>query len=183
MRRHFVPYRKRPRVFFDVETTGTVPGFHEITELAFLHDVKGEWAIRVQPQFMDRAEPKALVKSHYNARDWTGAPTLVSIWPKVCEWLEDTIVIGHNVAAFDLPMLAGEVRMKKLDDERITRAWEDTKGLATTHLVRRGLKLLSLDACCDYFGIPNDGAHHALEDVRRCKAVYDRITNGQQSMF
>ena len=183
MRRQFVPYRKRPKVFFDVETTGTIPGFHEITELAFSHDVKGEWALRVQPEFMDRAEPKALVVGHYNERDWAGSSSIVQAWDRICEWLEDTIIIGHDVARFDLNMIAGEARMKKLDDERISRAWEDTRGLAMTHLVPRGLKKTSLSACCDFFGISNDGAHHALEDVRRCKQVYYRITNGQQEMF
>ena len=47
MRKQFVPYRKRPKVFFDVETTGTIPGFHEITALGFSHAVHGDWALRV----------------------------------------------------------------------------------------------------------------------------------------
>lgn len=183
MRRQFVPYRNRPKVFFDVETTGTIPGFHEITELAFSHDLKGEWVLRVQPEYMDRAVEKALEVGHYNARDWAGAPRLRDVWESVCEWLEDTIIVGHDVGRFDLNILAGEARMKKLDDERISRAYECTRVLAFTHLVPRGLKRTRLDAVCDFYGISNEGAHHALEDVRRCKQVYYRVTNGQQEMF
>jgi len=183
MRQAFVPYRKRPRVFFDVETTGTIPGFHEITELGFSHDLLGDWSVRVKPKFMERAEARALEVGRYNERDWTGARYLEQIWDRVCSYLEDAIIIGHNVAGFDLPIIRGEARMKSISDERISRSWEDTQGLAMTHLVPRGLKRQSLDACCDFFGIPNEGAHHALEDVLRCKQVYYRITNGQQEMF
>lgn len=183
MRRQFVPYAKRPKVFLDLETTGTIPGFHEITELGFSHDIKGEWSIRVQPEHMERADPKALEISHYNERDWAGAPSLVQVWPRVCEWLEDTIIIGHNLARFDLPMLEGEARMKKLDFGPIPRAWEDTRGLAMTHLIKKGLKRTSLSAVCDFYGISNEGEHHALEDVRRCKQVYYKLTHGQQEMF
>ncbi len=183
MRRQFVPYRNRPKVFFDVETTGTIPGFHEITELGFSHDVRGEWALRVQPEFMDRAVPKALAVGHYNERDWAGAPSLRSVWETVCDWLEDTIIIGHDLPRFDINILAGEARMKELDDERVSRAYECTRCLAMTHLVPRGLKATGLEAVCDYYEISNEGAHYALEDVRRCKQVYYRLTSGQQEMF
>jgi DNA polymerase III epsilon subunit-like protein len=183
MRRQFVPYAKRPRCFWDVETTGTIPGFHEITELGFDHEVKGEYSIRVQPMHMDRAEPEALRVGHYNEADWAGAPTIVEAWPRICDWLEDTIIIGHDVGRFDLNMLAGEARMKGLDDERISRAYICTRVLAFQNLIKKGLKRTKLESVCDFYGISNEGAHHALEDVRRCKQVYNRLTNGQQEMF
>jgi DNA polymerase III epsilon subunit-like protein len=182
-RRNFVPYRNRPRVFFDVETTGLIPGFHEITELAFLHDEMGPWSVRVAPKHMDRAHERALAVSRYNEKDWAGALPIEEVWEAICVRLEDTIIIGHNVAGFDLPFIKGEARMKSLPTERISRAWEDTLGLAMTHLVPRGLRSVSLASCCEHFEISNEGQHHAYEDVLRCKAVYERITKRQQDLL
>lgn len=182
--RKFVPYLNRPKCFFDVETTGVVPGHHEITELGFLHDTLGEWSVRVKPKFMERAEPIALQVSRYRESDWASAPPIEEVWGRVLEFLEDTIIVGHNVGFFDLPMLEGEARMKGLNYERVSRAYEDTQCLALSLLIPKGdLKRVSLNALCKHFGISNEGEHHALEDVRRTKAVYYKMVKGQQSLF
>ena len=182
-RYNFVPYRNRPKVFFDVETTGLIPGYNEVTELGFSHEEMGAWSVRVRPKYMDRAHPKALEISGYNEKDWAGAPFIEDVWDPICERLENAIIIGHNVAGFDLPIMHGEARMKGLSSDRISRAWEDTQGLAMTHLVPRGIKRVNLAACCDFFGISNEGQHHALEDALRCKQVYERITKSQQELL
>ncbi len=183
MARHkFIPYQDRPRVFFDIETTGLIPGFNEVTELGFSHEEMGPWSVRVRPKYMDRAHPKALEVSGYNERDWADAPFIEDVWGSICLRLEDAIIVGHNVAGFDLPMMHGEARLKGLDSSRISHVWEDTQGLAVTHLVPRGLKRISLAACCDHFGISNEGQHHALEDALRCKQVYEKITKAQQEL-
>jgi DNA polymerase III epsilon subunit-like protein len=166
-----------------LETTGVIAGHHEITELGFEHEKMGAWSVRVKPKFMDRAQARALAVSRYNPHDWASAQPIEEVWTAICARLEDTIIIGHNVAGFDLPFIHGEARMKGLDSSRISRAWEDTQGLAMTHLVPRGLKRVSLQACCDFLEIPNEGAHHALEDVWRCQQVYYRVTRRQQEMF
>jgi DNA polymerase III epsilon subunit-like protein len=158
-------------------------GWHEISELAFKHDTMGIWSIRVQPKHMERAHPRALEISGYNKRDWADAPPIEEMWGRIVAFLTDVIIVGHNVAGFDLAMLEGESRMKRLDRRDISRAWEDTQGLAMTLLVPRGLKRVSLKACCDYYGIGNQGQHHALEDVLRTEQVYKRITQGQQGLF
>lgn len=183
MARNFVPYRQRPKCYFDIETTGVLAGWHEITEVAFKHDTMGIWACRIKPRHMDRAQERALNISGYNDKDWADAPYIEEMWDTIVAYLTDVIIIGHNVAGFDLPMLQGESRMKKLDRYNISRAWEDTQGLAMTLLVPKGLKYVSLKACCEFFGIGNQGQHHALEDVLRTEQVYKRITQGQQGLF
>jgi len=183
VRSKFVPYIDRPKVFFDVETTGLIPGFNEVTELGFVHEETGTWSVRVRPKYMDRAHPKALEISGYNEKDWSGAPFIEDVWGPICARLKDAIIIGHNVAGFDLPMMHGEARMKELSSWDISHTWEDTQGLAMTHLVKRGLKSISLASCCDFFGISNEGQHHALEDALRCKQVNERITRTQQELL
>lgn len=182
--RNFVPYRNRPKVFIDLETTGVIPGYHEITELAFVHDTKGRWNVRVKPRHIDRAQERAIAISGYNEKDWAQAPYIEEMWERIVSYLEDVIIVGHNVAGFDRPMIEGEARVKKLPGaDRISRACEDTQCLALTHLVPRGLNLLGLEACCRFFDIPNEGQHHAYEDALRCKAVYERITKTQQELL
>lgn len=178
--------------FLDIETTGLKAGYHEITELGFIHEKLGSWCIRIAPRHMDRAQPEALTISRYNELDWDGAPRLSSIAGKVVSYLEDAILVGHNIIGFDMPMIRGNFEMLGLNTSDIDRrALIDTQVLALTHLVPQGLKGLSLKACCAFFDISNAGAHNAYDDAARCKAVYEKImeslqwTGGdpQQEMF
>lgn len=182
-RAKFVPYRDRPYCFFDFETTHTEVGRAEVTEAGFIHDVKGKWSVRIMPEHLELADPEALAVGNFNEQDWTGAPKLTEIWNEMCEWMEDVILVGHNASGFDRPILIGEARKKGLDTSRISRSVIDTQVLALHHLVKRGLNRLSLEACCNYYDISNEGAHFALEDAMRCKMFFNRLTNRQEEMF
>jgi DNA polymerase III epsilon subunit-like protein len=58
------PQRPRKIFFFDVETTGLTPGFHEICQFAGILDVDGEtvWEYEkiIRPQFPCRIDPGAV---------------------------------------------------------------------------------------------------------------------------
>jgi exodeoxyribonuclease V alpha subunit len=183
VQRPFVPYRNRPKVFLDFETTGFIAGYHEITEIATKHDEYGWWTVRVRPRHMDRAQPQALMVSGYNDADWADAMTFEEAIEPLLIRLEDAIIVGHNVAGFDLPFLRGELAVRKLPDGRISRALIDTQVLALVHAVPRGLKRLNLEACCDFYGIPNEGAHNAYDDVLRTEQLYHKLVKGQQELF
>lgn len=178
----FVPYNRRPKAFFDLETTGLVPGYHEITEIGIKHDTMGPWSVRVRPEHMDRAEPIALQVSQFNEADWADAPPLDDVIEPLLTRLEDAIIIGHNVG-FDLSMLRGELRKRNIPDARVSRSVICTQVLALTHAVPRGLKRLSLEACCSFYGMPNDGAHNAYDDAVRAERLYYRLVKGQQELF
>jgi DNA polymerase-3 subunit epsilon len=174
---HRVPYRDRPLCFFDIETTGLQAGYHEITEIAFIHERLGSLCMRIMPMHFDRAQEEALTISRFKPEDWAGEPHLDKALPTIVKYLEDTIPVGHNVMGFDLPFLRGDIRAKGFIDEFVPRASIDTQVLATSHLIKHGLNGVSLKACCAHFGISNEGEHSAYDDTLRTKMVYEAIMN------
>ena len=174
-----MPYARRPLCFLDIETTGIEPGHHEITELGFWHEKRGGWCIRIMPKYPDRFQPEARAISGYNDVDWAGAPRFEAVAAKAIEFMEDTILVGHNILGFDLPFIRAEYQSAGLASNQIPRvAVIDTQGLALTHLVPLGLKRLNLNSCCSFFDISNAGEHNAYDDALRTKAVYEKIMDG-----
>ncbi len=174
----FVPYRKRKLCFFDVETTGTKPGYHELTEIAFIHEEKGGLCLQIAPQHMDRAEPEALMKSRYNVSDWVDAQPLKELMPRIMDHVGDDTLVGHNNAGFDLPMVRGNLDMCGIGHDRLFRDSIDTMMLARAFLVPLGLNLIGLGPCMKFIGEEYEGAHNAYEDAKFTEKLYRYITNG-----
>ncbi len=72
--------------FIDTETTGLDPNFHEVIEIGCVvadwkPDLFGERTlvesstldIKIIPEHIERADPKALAVNHYAKRDWSQA--------------------------------------------------------------------------------------------------------------
>ena len=174
--RSFVPYRKRPFCFFDIETTGLKPGYHEITEIGFRHTEKGGLCLQIAPQYMERAEPEALQKSGYNTADWAEARPFKDNAAKIAEFLEDATIVGHNAAGFDVPFLKAEYESAGLDHDHLFRDVVDTQALARVHLVPMGLNLVRMEACMKFMGVEYVGAHNAYEDAVFAEKLYQFIT-------
>jgi DNA polymerase-3 subunit epsilon len=174
--RRFKPYRDRPLCFLDIETTGTKPGYHEVTEIGFRHTEKGGLCIQIAPRHMERAEPEALKISGYNTSDWVDAKPFRMSAPRITEFLRDATLIGHNIIKFDIPMLSGEYESNQLDSDGLFRDAIDTMVLARTFLVPLGLNMLNLGACMKFIGESYDGAHTAFEDAGFAQKLYLHIT-------
>ena len=164
-----VPLLQRPYCFLDIETTGLKAGWNELTEIGIEHEKFGSWSCRIKPRYMDRAHPDALAMQGYNPTDWEDAPDFADVAPKIVEWTEDTIIVGHNISGFDIPMIRGNFEIVELSSYAIPREHMDTMTLAIEHLVPKGLKTLSLKAICDFLKISNEGAHTALTDAIRVR--------------
>lgn len=173
--RPFKPYRDRPLCFLDVETTGTSPGFHEVTEVGLRHTKKGALCLQIQPQNLDRAEPEALKISRYNTSDWAEALSFREALPKFIGHLEDVTIVGHNIWGYDVPMLQGEFDMHSLDHSYLFRDIIDTMILARMFLVPLGLKRVGLGSCMKFIGEDYDDAHNAYADVLYCEKLYRYI--------
>lgn len=170
-----VPYRDRPLCFFDLETTGLKSGHHEVTELGFIHEKLGALCVRVMPRYLGRAQNEALHISRFKAEDWAGELHLDKVLPTIVKFMSDTILVGHNITGFDVPFLIADIESRGFNTDFIPRVRIDTQVLATTFLVKHGLNGVSLNSCCKYFGISNDGAHNAYDDALRTKLVYEGI--------
>lgn len=173
--RRFVPYRDRPRCFLDIETTGTKPGFHEVTEIGFRHEEKGGLCLQIAPQHIKRAEAEALKISRYNTADWVSARPFKDTVPKITEYVENATVIAHN-ASFDVSMLQGEYEALGLDHDHLFRDVIDTMAFAREFLVPLGLNRLSMEACMKFIGESYEGAHNAYDDTIFVEKLYRYIT-------
>jgi len=173
----FVPYRKRPLCFCDVETTGNQPGYHEITEIAFIHDKKGSLCLQIAPQHLDRADPEALRVSNFNTSDWADAPEFKAVASRIADFLEGVTIIGHNFVGYDAPMIRGNFDMVGLGHDHLFRDIIDTQMLARLFLVPIGLNRLSMEACRKFFNRSYDGAHGAYDDAIFAKELYFDIMN------
>lgn len=172
--RRFVPYRNRPFCFLDVETTGTKPGYHEVTEIGLRHSEKGGLCLQIAPRHIERAQEEALVVSRYNSADWVEAKEFRHEVGRITEFLEDATIVAHN-APFDVSMIHGEYDMAGLERGHLLRDVIDTMALARAFLVPLGLNRIGMGACMKFIGESYDGAHNAYDDTIFVEKLYKFI--------
>lgn len=173
--RYYKPLIERHCVFIDCETTGTIPHYHEIIEIAVITPER-ESCIRTQMKHPERAARQALEVNGYSKEKWANAVPFEKIAHRVVSYLSDCIIVGHNVQ-FDIAFIKEACRRCNVDSENISHAVIDTQTLAIQHLVPKGLKRLKLQAVAKFLGIPfeEDDLHTALEDTRLAKSVYEKM--------
>ena len=163
-----------PRVFVDIETTGLDNSQHEILEIAIIHESGEEWTTKIQPEDLASADPKALEVNGFSMAEWQGAPTLEEVGDTIIKKLSWCVPVAHN-AGFDKGFILACLQANDFDTRNVGYHWLDTVSFAYEHLVPKGLTRLSLASVCSFLDISNEGAHRALADARRCKAVYEAL--------
>lgn len=186
-----------PIVFFDTETSGLRPE-HATIQLAAIA-VDSEW--RELETFerkiafdVTKADPEALKINHYSAEAWKSAVperqavdefaallnrhrSIELISKRTGRPYTVARVGGHNVIGFDLERVAAmfkrhglffPVDFRSVLDTRYGAVWL-FEGLAEQP------KNFKLTGLAEHFGIPTDGAHDALFDVRLSITVARRI--------
>jgi len=180
--------------FFDIETTGLDPHKHEILEVAVILEEApaieygsiGEfknykdpsligWECKIRPDRIQDAEPAALRVNGYTEAKWEHSLPARQVLPMLVNLLEDNIIIGHNLASFDIQFLKSHAKRLGIDISRLPYRYVDTYTLAHEHLWHSGLKKLNLDNVCRFLGIESTKAHTAIGDVERIRKVYHRL--------
>ena len=167
----------RPRSFVDIETTGLSPKKHEIIEFAALKhypedDTVEFLELKIKPEHIESASPKALEINGYTERAWENAVPMDQAITQIVSFLKGSVIIGHNLR-FDTDFI--KVAAKRHNAARIPFFTIDTLELCREHLADMGLRKFSLTSVCNFLGISNQGAHTALADVVRCKEVFDKL--------
>ncbi len=173
---------QQPLAFIDVETTGLDHDNHEIIELglvlARMKDdvltVVDELDIKIQPQYIERAEPAALRVNGYDPADWLFAVTLEDAMKTFAEKTEGAIFVAHNLtfdygfvnAAFKKTSIENKMHYHKLDT--IALAF----GILHTN---DDIGKLSLRALCEKFEIENKRAHSAFADAYATYEVFKKL--------
>jgi len=156
-------------VVFDLETTHRKPREAEIVEIAAVTYPGGVVFQRLAKPRVNHPEAVA-IHGLTNAK-LEGQDTSQTVVDAFVQWLDketdhNTIVVGHNILDYDLPVLA-----------KYTRRLEGARALDTLPMVREiypFIRNFKLTTIYKHTKGPNVRAHRALADVRMCIRVLAR---------
>lgn len=153
---------------FDIETTG-LESCDEIIEIAAIRVVDGE----TEDVFTELVQPENSIPLDISALTGitddmlTDAPSIIDIMPRFLEFIKGTILIGHNIATFDIPFcnrICHEIGCPPIKNEYI-----DTLSLARSCLELPKYRLADIAA---ELQINPSVAHRALGDCETTLECY-----------
>jgi len=159
-------------VVFDIETTGlSYKSGNQIIELAAQKIVNGE----VVEEFHELINPTVPVED--GAYGVHGLSNLYlsekgkdagAVLPKFIKFIDNSVLVGHNILTFDVPFLNNE--LKRFNIDMVNNLMIDTLVMA-----RKLLPMLpnhKLVTVASHFKIDPSGAHRAMVDVEMNKKVF-----------
>lgn len=161
-------------VVYDLETTGINTKTAEIVEIAAhrlstIGDEVERYYRLVKPP--GGYIPKSATRVHKidmnTVKDSDGIEVVL---PSFLTFVQDRILIGHNVAGFDNPILARDMRRYLKRD--LTAPYYDTLVTARKLFPRQRC---SLEALAQKFGIEHGRMHSSVEDVRVNREVFKEL--------
>ncbi|MDE0427486.1 MAG: UvrD-helicase domain-containing protein [Candidatus Poribacteria bacterium] len=161
-------------VVYDLETTGINPKTAEIVEIAAqrLSAIGSEverFHSLVKPP--GGHIPRAATRIHrIDAETVKDSPGIEIVLPELMGFLQDRILIGHNVAEYDNPILARDLRRYLSRD--LSAPHYDTLATARRLFPRQRC---SMGALAEKFGIEHGRLHGALEDVEVNREIFKEL--------
>jgi len=117
--------------------------------------------VKPEPDYYSR---KCVEVHGITATDTDDAPDFATVWNDLTSWAGETEFVAHN-AAFDLHCIQQACRVYRIEAPETFLCTLK----AARSLVPRGMcASKSLDALCDFFGIPLLRHHNALDDAEAC---------------
>jgi len=159
-----------PYVVFDLETTGSSAGRGGITELGALK----LWRGQVVEEFSTLVNPGRLIEpfvvrlTGITDRMVTGAPPISEVMPRFEEFVEGSVLVGHNVH-FDCAFVTAARAGSPLPNPLL-----DTLKLA--RCLVPGLKRYRLSSLVSHFGVRAMPNHRALSDAAATAGVFLRLS-------
>lgn len=152
----------------DLETSGDIPGEHEILEIGLVifdphtFEITDKWESKVKPGHIETAKQAALDYNGYNEKDWKDALALAEAIKIYGEKTEDCIFCSYNVS-FDWSFVNDAFWRCKIQNPMSTKENHDRLDLLSIAW-ERGLKnepSFSLKTACKLFGIPPEPEPHS----------------------
>jgi DNA polymerase III alpha subunit (gram-positive type) len=164
----------------DIETTGDVPGVHEILEIGLVlcdrktFKILDTLNIKVKPKHIETAIPKALALNGYKEENWKEAVSLEEAMRMYAEKTAGTVFCAFN-ATFDWGFMSEAFRQTKVENKMdyhrldiLTLAWDR---------VLKDEKSWSLKKTCELLGIlPEPDVHTALNGAMTAYKVFHKLT-------
>ncbi|WP_373484866.1 PolC-type DNA polymerase III [Acetobacterium malicum] len=157
--------------FFDLETTGLVPGNHKIIEIAAVR-VKNKQIIDSFSTLVNpHCEIPAFITNLTNITNQmvTDGMEERDALAKFLEFAGDTILVAHN-AAFDMSFLN-----KALSDHGIVRENTAVDTLAMSRCLLTQINRHNLKKLCSHFKIDIQNHHRALDDAAASAKVFVKL--------
>ena len=161
-------------VVYDLETTGINPKTAEIVEIAAhrlsaIGDEVERYHCLVKPP--GGRVPRAATRIHQIDEETVkNSPGIEMVLPEFSGFIQDRILIGHNVGEYDNPILARDLgRYLKTG---LSAPHYDTLITARRLFPRQRC---SISALAEKFGIEHGRLHGALEDVRVNREIFKEL--------
>ncbi len=174
-----LPFRDRPLLFIDFETTGLDVRQHEIIEVAALvvspHDlsITNSYYTKVLPDHIATADPTSLTIVGYSDKDWESAIPLPQMLQELSQLAPDALLAGWSVQTeWDFLIAA----LEKHDMSYFfTHKLIEVYTLAYTHFYSDPtIKFLNLRNTAKALGIYLD-QHKPDSDIRATFEIFKRL--------
>ncbi len=167
------PVTDRTYVVYDLETTGVDIRRDEIVEIAALRYRRGKpegegFHTLVRPTSHTFIPRSATLVHGITWSDVANAPVLSDVLPDVVAYLDDDILVGHNIRRFDNRFL--DRAMGLLLDRGLSNPVVDTLEMAQRLLPNE--RQYTLEHLIRRLGLQEVQTHRALDDVHHTAALY-----------
>ncbi len=166
---------------FDLETTGISTNNDRIVQIALLGSDSSGNAVHYEALINPRRTiPLGASEVHgIFDSDVKGLADFTKRAEEIHDLIENSVIIGHNVRKFDMPLLENEFR-------RVGRLPPKPKAMLDTLEIVRRVKVPrphNLGSLCQRHGISLDNAHTAAADAAASLLLFWRLTMDHASMF
>ncbi|MDB6082023.1 MAG: dnaq3 [Chlamydiia bacterium] len=156
-------------IFFDTETTGTYADRDRIVEIAAYDPLRDKTFEELIHPGMPI--PKEVIAIHKITDEMVqNAHNFAVVGQKFIDFCDDEVIlIAHNNDSFDLPFLRAEMKRSNLN---MPTHWLFLDSLKWARRYRKDLPRHSLQYLRQFFGIQENQAHRALNDVKVLHEVF-----------
>lgn len=155
-------------VCFDLETTG----FGKTAEIIEIGAVKVRNGVIVD-KFSELVKPVNPISSEVTAltgisqNDVENARNISAVLPDFLKFIENDILLGHNIATFDIPIVRRYAALEM-------KSTFEPKYIDTLYLAQNvnGIPDHKLQTLLDHYGIENARAHRAFEDCEATNMLF-----------
>lgn len=160
-------------VIFDLETTGIHPKDDRIIEISAIkvkeRKIVEEFSTLVNPGIP--IPPAASIVNKIKNDMVKDAPFIETAIKDFTDFIEDDILIGHNIHEFDMKFIHRDIERHL--GMFLRNDYIDT--LPMSRLLLPNLPKHRLVDLANHYGISDEGAHRALNDCRMTRSVYEKL--------
>lgn len=165
--------------FIDIETTGSIFGYHEIIDIAVIRTSadglieRASWHAQIMPVYPERFSAFAKELTGYSLKRWSSAREGTShLWLEFVRFAEGCVPVCHN-PSFERAFITLAALAYGVEEIGLDYHWIGTESLAWPIYRSGAIPKLSLAALCDHFGIKQEPMpHSAAGGALACRRVY-----------